>query len=56
MQVLRDPFPFVDDRESLQLLVQSRILHRDPGVEGEGLDERPIFLAELVGPDPVGEV
>ena len=56
MEVLGDPLPLVDDGEPLELLVQPGVLHRDPGVQREGLDERQVLLAELGGTDLVGQV
>ena len=52
VQVVADPLPLVDDREPLDLLVEPRILDRDPGVDGEGLDQRLVLLGELVGIRP----
>ena len=56
MQVLGDAIAFVDDGQALELLVEAGVLHRDPGMQGEGLDERPILLAELVRSGLVGQV
>ena len=56
VQVRGDPFPFVDDRQALQLLVEPGVLHGDPGMQGERLDERLVFPAELAGGDLVGQV
>ena len=56
VEVLGDALPFVDDRQSLELLVEAGVLHRDPGVQGERLDQRPILLAELVPARLVGQV
>ena len=53
MEVLADALALVDDRQLLDLLVQPRILDRDPGVPREQLDEPLVRLlnsaAALVG-------
>ena len=56
VEVLGDPVAFVDDRETLELLVEPRVLHGDPGVQGEGLDERLVLRGEFGRADLVGEV
>src|SRR5664279_1349939 len=56
VQVLRDPLPLVDDCQSLELLMQPRVLDGDSGVEGECLDERLVLFAELSATDLVGQV
>ena len=40
VQVLADALALVDDGQPLDLLVQPGVLDRDPGVDGERLDER----------------
>ena len=42
VQVLADPLAFLDDGESLNLLVQSRVFHRNAGVKREHLDQPQI--------------
>ena len=39
MQVLADALALLDDRQPADLLVQPRVLDRDPGMQGEALDE-----------------
>ena len=56
VEVLADALAFVDDREPLDLLVEPRVLDRDAGMDGEGLDQRLILLGELVGAGLVREV
>ena len=56
VEVLADPLALVDHREPLDLLVEPRVLDRDPGMDGEGLDERLILRGELVGTGLVREV
>ena len=41
---------------SSDLLVEAGVLDRDPGVEGERLDEPLVVLGELVGAQLVGQV
>ena len=40
VEVLADALALVDDRQPLDLLVQTRVLDGDAGVDGERLDER----------------
>ena len=40
VEVVADPFAFVDDRQAPDLFVKTGVLDRDPGVDGERLDER----------------
>ena len=56
VEVLGDAVALVDDGEAIELLVEPRVLHRDPGVDREGLDERLVFRAEPGGADLVGQV
>ena len=42
--------------QALDLLVQARVLDRDPGVDGERLDEALVGRGELGGAGLVGEV
>ena len=56
VEVLADALALIDDRQSLDLLVQMGILDRDPGVDGKRLDEALVSLGELGGADLVGEI
>ena len=56
VEVLPDALPFIDDREVLDGLMQSGVLHRDPGMQSEQLDNPLVVLAELACPDLVGQV
>ena len=49
MQVTADPLALVHDRQALHLLVQARVLDRDPGVQRERLHQRLVIGAELRG-------
>ena len=51
MEVLADPFSFVDDRQALDLLVQPGVLDGDPGMDRERLDQPLIGRRELRAPD-----
>ena len=56
VEVLADALALVDDRQALDLLVQPGVLDRDPGVDGERLDQPLVGRGELRGPGLVGEV
>ena len=56
VQVLADALALVDDRQPLDLLVQSGVLDGDPGVDGERLDQALVTLGELGRVGLVGEV
>ena len=47
VEVAADPVALVHDRQPPNLVVESRVLDRDPGVEGEHLDHGLVVLAEL---------
>ena len=52
VEVLGDPFALVDDGEALELDVKAGVLHRDPGVQRECLDQRLVISAEFVRAQP----
>ena len=56
VEVLADPDPLVDDRETLDLLVESRVLDRHAGVQGEQLDKSLVLDRELGGAPFVREI
>ena len=56
MEILRDPLALVDQGKVLELLVESGVVHRDAGMQGEGLNEGLVTWTELIGADLVGQV
>ena len=47
VEVAADPIPLVDDGEAAYLVVQPRVVDRDPRVQREHLDQRLVIGAEL---------
>ena len=56
MEVAADAVTLVDDRQAAHLIVEPRVLDRDPGMQGEHLDQRLVIGAELRGPELVREI
>ena len=56
VEVLADPLALLDDREALDLVVEARVLDRDPGVDREHLDEALVVVGERLVARLVGEV
>ena len=56
MQIAADAVSLLDDREVRSLLVEPGVVDRDPGVEGEQLDQPLIVRRELGSALFIGEI